>query len=221
MAELWVPYHGEWRIRRALVQVPARPENPTRGGRGSDPRGPLLLRAIVGTRRARDHPTRWAAAAALSSFVQERAPSPLRVPGRARAARAGPTVPCVPFCSPIGQSSAVGLPRRASSTSFEHPVEGAFRTRHGRKVLLGGAREGTAAPGATGLRTALKRTKSPAAPCGFRCRRDACGGCRWHSGSASSKGTAAGTAGQCARKAEGRRGPHSPIRVDHDRPCPI
>ena len=98
-----------------------------------------------------------------------------------------------------------------------------FRTRHGRKVLLGGAREGTAPPGATGtgLRTALKRTKLPAASRGCRCRRDACGGYRWHSGSASSKGTAAGTAGRCARKAEGRRGPHSPIRVDHDRPCPI
>jgi len=34
--------------------------------------------------------------------------------------------------------AAAGLPRRASSTSFEHRVEGAFRTRHGRKVLLGG-----------------------------------------------------------------------------------
>jgi len=38
--------------------------------------------------------------------------------------------------------AAAGLPRRASSTSFEHRVEGAFRTRHGRKVLLGGTREG-------------------------------------------------------------------------------
>ena len=102
-----------------------------------------------------------------------------------------------------------------------------FRTRHG---VLGGAGEGTAVPGATGLRTALKRTKSPAAPRGCRCRRDACGQCRWHSGGASSKEAAAGTAGRrglracvrpCARKAEGRRGPYSPIRVDHDRPRPI
>ena len=68
-----------------------------------------------------------------------------------------------------------------------------FRTRHG---VLGGAGEGTAAPGATGLRTALKRTKSPAAPRGCRCRRDACGQCRWHSGGASSKEAAAGTAGR-------------------------
>ena len=37
-----------------------------------------------------------------------------------------------------------------------------FETRHGRKLLLGGAREVTAAPGAAGLHAAWKRTTSPA-----------------------------------------------------------
>ena len=37
-----------------------------------------------------------------------------------------------------------------------------FETRHERKLLLGGAREVTAAPGAAGLHAAWKRTTSPA-----------------------------------------------------------
>ena len=98
--------------------------------------------------------------------------------------------------------------RRITTTCFLDVIRApcgrrTFRTRHGRKVLLGGAREGTAAPSATGLRTAWKPTKSPAAPRSFRCRRDACGcGCRWHSGSASSKGTTAGS--RLARAARAR-----------------
>ena len=76
--------------------------------------------------------------------------------------------------------AAAASPRRASSTSSERRVEAhAFKTRHGRKLLPGGgAREGMAAAGATGLPTAWKRTESPAAPRRCRCRRDA-RRCRW------------------------------------------
>ena len=130
--------------------------------------------------------------------------------------------------------AAAGSPRRASSTSFErraaHVQDETWKDGTARRR----AREGTAAPGATGLRTAWKRTKSPAAPRSCRCPRDACG-CFFENKMLADVARtlaalrrrgwrqAAGWRGlrACASEAEGWRGPQSPIQVNHDRTCPI
>ena len=66
------------------------------------------------------------------------------------------------------------LPRRHPSGAWRRT----FTARPGRNLLLGGVREGTAAPGATTLYTVWKRTKSPAAPRWCRCQSGARGrGC--------------------------------------------
>jgi len=78
------------------------------------------------------------------------------------------------------------------------------------------AREGMAAPGATGLPTAWKRTESPVPPRRCRCRRDA-RRCRWPgSGSASSKGTTAGSTSR-GRRACGPRSLSAAISTAHFR----
>jgi hypothetical protein len=93
-------------------------------------------------------------------------------------------------------------------------------------LLLGVARKGTAEPGATGLRTAWKQTKSPAAPRRCRCRRDACG-CRWQRFVEGDDGTwqaarRADCVRACVREESGDSERASlPICGDHDRTRPI
>ena len=209
--------HG--RIRRELVQVPGRPESTRRGGRGSEP--PTLAALSCSVRllalaprvitqhdgRPRLHsrrscknelPRRFAclAARALLEPAQQ-----FRVCPFARQSANRP---------PLDYHGA--LPRHHSSTQWKAR---SGRGMGGRYCSAARAR-GAAAPGATGLRTALKRTKSLAAARSCRCRRDACQ-CRWHSGSASSKGTTAGSrsARTASVRARGKwRGSHSGPRSE-------
>ena len=111
--------------------------------------------------------------------------------------------------------AAAASPRRASSTSFERRVEARVQDEAREEATVRRrAREGMAAPGATGLPTAWKRTESPVPPRRCRCRRDA-RRCHWPgSGSASSKGTTAGSTSR-GRRACGPRSLSAAITTAH------